>query len=138
MMGVRTPEYSSMVQMSTPLGATQVADFVLEPIAIALTHGLHRYKGKRSALILDCGHHAFRTYLLDMDGPSLSVAASTSDVACGSGAINDLVLDYCIREFRRQHPNWSKSPPSGDAFEAKRYQRPLFGDALDNALKPES
>jgi molecular chaperone DnaK (HSP70) len=42
--------------------------------------------------------------LVDISGPTLTVAEHHCEDACGSERIEELLVSYCLAEFKRQHP----------------------------------
>ena len=81
-----------------------VAEVIEEPLAIATAHELHRYQGKKTALVIDLGQHAFRASLVAIDGSTMTVAKHAVDAQCGGEQLDKLLLDYCLAEFLRQRP----------------------------------
>lgn len=78
-----TPEQRQALTEAVSSTGIKVKDLVDEPIAIATAHGLHRFKGKKWALICDFGHAALQVSLLDISDDTLSVENHVRDDSCG-------------------------------------------------------
>ena len=72
-------------------------------IAAAVGAGLHQRDVEQTALIFDCGYSGVKASVIQTDNGSCEVKASLFKPELGGGAIDTLIYNYFIKQFREQN-----------------------------------
>lgn len=106
---ITVPAYFNDSQRQATKDAGQIAGLnvlriINEPTAAALAYGLDKgSKGTRNVLVYDMGGGTFDVSLLEIEDGVFEVKATAGDTHLGGEDFTNRLLDYCIKEFERQH-----------------------------------
>jgi len=70
------------------------------PIAAAVGAGLHQRDVEQIALVIDCGYSGVKASVIQTDNGSFEVKASLCKPELGGGAIDTLIYNFFIKQFR--------------------------------------
>mmetsp|Transcript_26343 Transcript_26343/g.105442 ORF Transcript_26343/g.105442 Transcript_26343/m.105442 type:complete len:582 (+) Transcript_26343:617-2362(+) len=89
------------------IAGLEVVRIINEPTAAALAYGLHdasSTRNKSCVLIFDLGGGTFDVSVLSMEDGVFAVKATGGDTHLGGEDFDQRLMDYCIGQFKRQHP----------------------------------
>ena len=87
------------------IAGLNVLRIINEPTAAALAYGLDRLstQGEQNILVFDCGGGTHDLSILTLDGGVFEVKATGGDTHLGGEDFDNLLVDYCVQEFKRKH-----------------------------------
>jgi heat shock protein 1/8 len=99
------------------IAGLNVLRIINEPTAAALAYGLDRKAaGEQNILIFDCGGGTHDLSILTLDDGVFEVKATAGDTHLGGEDFDNLMVDYCVQEFKRK----TKLDVSGNARALRR------------------
>jgi heat shock protein 1/8 len=99
------------------IAGLNVLRIINEPTAAALAYGLDRKAaGEQNILIFDCGGGTHDLSVLTLDDGVFEVKATAGDTHLGGEDFDNLMVDYCVQEFKRK----TKLDVSGNARALRR------------------
>jgi len=110
---VTVPAYFNDAQRQATKDAGTIAGLKIErvinePTAAAIAYGLEKTSAKdgkeEHVLVFDLGGGTFDVTLLTIDGGVFEVRATSGDTHLGGEDFDQRLMDYCIGQFKRQHP----------------------------------
>jgi len=86
------------------IAGLNVLRIINEPTAAAIAYGLDRMKtkGEQNVLIFDLGGGTFDVSLLSIDDGVFEVRATAGDTHLGGEDFDNILMDYCLGEFKRK------------------------------------
>jgi len=88
------------------IAGLQVERVLNEPTAAAIAYGLDRSKqAEENILVFDLGGGTFDVTLLTIDNGVFEVKATAGDTHLGGEDFDQRVMDYCIQQFKKKHPD---------------------------------
>ena len=86
------------------IAGLNVLRIINEPTAAAIAYGLDRVKtkGEQNVLIFDLGGGTFDVSLLSLDDGVFEVRATAGDTHLGGEDFDNILMDYCLGEFKRK------------------------------------
>ena len=105
---VTVPAYFSDAQRQATKDAGVIAGIniiriINEPTAAAIAYGLDKKtNGEQNVLIFDLGGGTFDVSLLTIDDGVFEVRATAGDTHLGGEDFDNLVVDWCVEEFRKK------------------------------------
>ncbi len=85
------------------IAGLNVLRIINEPTAAALAYGLDRKAaGEQNILIFDCGGGTHDLSILTLDDGVFEVKATAGDTHLGGEDFDNLMVDYCVQEFKRK------------------------------------
>jgi heat shock 70kDa protein 1/2/6/8 len=86
------------------IAGLNVLRIINEPTAAAIAYGLDRVKmsGEQNVLIFDLGGGTFDVSLLSLDDGVFEVRATAGDTHLGGEDFDNILMDYCLSEFKRK------------------------------------
>ncbi len=85
------------------IACLNVLRIINEPTAAALAYGLDRKAaGEQNILIFDCGGGTHDLSILTLDDGVFEVKATAGDTHLGGEDFDNLMVDYCVQEFKRK------------------------------------
>jgi len=108
---VTVPAYFNDAQRQATKDAGTIAGLKIErvinePTAAAIAYGLEKVAGDKeeNVLVFDLGGGTFDVTLLTIDNGVFEVRATSGDTHLGGEDFDQRLMDYCVAQFRRQHP----------------------------------
>ena len=86
------------------IAGLNVLRIINEPTAAALAYGLDRItnKGEQNILIFDCGGGTHDLSVLTLEEGVFEVKATAGDTHLGGEDFDNLLVDYCVAEFKKK------------------------------------
>jgi L1 cell adhesion molecule like protein len=85
------------------IAGLNVLRIINEPTAAALAYGLDRQSaGEKNVLIFDCGGGTHDISVLTLDEGVFEVKATGGDTHLGGEDFDNLLVDFCVQEFKRK------------------------------------
>lgn len=85
------------------IAGLNVLRIINEPTSAALAYGLDRgHKGEQNILVFDCGGGTHDLSVLSIDDGVFEVKSTAGDTHLGGEDFDNLLVDYCIQEFKRK------------------------------------
>jgi heat shock 70kDa protein 1/2/6/8 len=85
------------------IAGLNVLRIINEPTAAALAYGLDRKAaGEQNILIFDCGGGTHDLSVLTLDDGVFEVKSTAGDTHLGGEDFDNLLVDYCVQEFKRK------------------------------------
>lgn len=99
------------------IAGLEVLRIINEPTSAAIAYGLDRVKeAERNVLIFDLGGGTFDVSVLTLDDGVFEVKATAGDTHLGGEDFDQILMDHCVREFKRKH----KQDPTSNARSMRR------------------
>ena len=89
-------------QMAGKLAGLNVIRIINEPTAAAIAYALDKNIDDKNFLIFDLGGGTFDVTIINIDGNIYEVRASCGDMHLGGDDFDNLLLDYCLKEFKKK------------------------------------
>ena len=132
---VTVPAYFNDSQRKATQDAGQIAGLnilriINEPTAAALAYGLNNGEDEKKILIFDLGGGTFDVSLLQLDNGIFEVKSTSGHTHLGGEDFNNILIDYCISEFKKKHEKYSDV-----TFESNRKVIKKLRDACEQAKR---
>ena len=113
---VTVPAYFNDSQRQATKDAGAIAGLnilriINEPTAAAIAYGLDKKTGEKNVLIFDCGGGTHDVSLLTIDDGIFEVKATAGDTHLGGEDIDQMLVDYCAKDFKKKHKKDLTSNP---------------------------
>ncbi|WP_149453900.1 molecular chaperone DnaK [Pasteuria penetrans] len=104
---ITVPAYFNDAQRQATKDAGKIADLevlriINEPTAAALAYGFDKSEDQ-TILVFDLGGGTFDVSILEMDEGFFQVKATSGDNLLGGDDFDQVIIDYLIAEFRKEH-----------------------------------
>lgn len=104
---VTVPAYFNDAQRQATKDAGTIAGLIVErvinePTAAAIAYGLDKQDREENILVFDLGGGTFDVTLLSIDNGVFEVLATSGNTHLGGEDFDQRLMDYCIRQFKRQ------------------------------------
>lgn len=105
---ITVPAYFGDKQRRATVRAGEMAGFEVlallnEPTAAAFAYGLSNRDADRRILVFDLGGGTFDVSIVRVQGPDLTVIATTGDHQLGGKEWDDVLIQYAAEQFRARH-----------------------------------
>ena len=84
------------------IAGLEVLRLINEPTAAAFAYGLDKSDKALKIVVLDLGAGTFDVTIMDMDNGVFEVVATSGDTQLGGLDMDNLLIDYVTKEFKRQ------------------------------------
>jgi molecular chaperone DnaK (HSP70) len=84
------------------IAGLQIERVINEPTAAAIAYGLDKQDREENILVFDLGGGTFDVTLLSIDNGVFEVLATSGNTHLGGQDFDHRLMDYCIRQFKRQ------------------------------------
>ena len=89
-------------QMAGKLAGLNVIRIINEPTAAAIAYAVDKNINDKNFLIFDLGGGTLDVTIINIDGNIYEVRASCGDMHLGGDDFDNLLLDYCLKEFKKK------------------------------------
>lgn len=132
---VTVPAYFNDSQRKATQDAGEIAGLnilriINEPTAAALAYGLNNGDNEKKILIFDLGGGTFDVSLLQLDNGIFEVKSTSGHTHLGGEDFNNILIDYCINEFKKKNDKYSKV-----SFDSNRKVIKKLRDACEQAKR---
>ena len=132
---VTVPAYFNDSQRKATQDAGEIAGLnilriINEPTAAALAYGLNNGDNEKKILIFDLGGGTFDVSLLQLDNGIFEVKSTSGHTHLGGEDFNNILIDYCINEFKKKNEKYSKV-----SFDSNRKVIKKLRDACEQAKR---
>jgi heat shock 70kDa protein 1/2/6/8 len=132
---VTVPAYFNDSQRKATQDAGEIAGLnilriINEPTAAALAYGLNNGDDEKKILIFDLGGGTFDVSLLQLDNGIFEVKSTSGHTHLGGEDFNNILIDYCINEFKKKNEKYSKV-----SFDSNRKVIKKLRDACEQAKR---
>ncbi|MBS3166770.1 molecular chaperone DnaK [Candidatus Woesearchaeota archaeon] len=104
---ITVPAYFDDAQRTATKNAGEIAGLkvlriINEPTAAALSYGLDK-SNNHTILVFDFGGGTFDVSILELGEGVFEVKSTSGNNHLGGDDIDDLIIDYCAKEFKKEH-----------------------------------
>lgn len=85
------------------IAGLNVLRIINEPTAAAIAYGLEKVKDEKNVIVFDYGGGTLDVSILNISEGVYQVISTNGDTHMGGEDLDNCIVDYCIKEFKRKH-----------------------------------